>query len=75
MQKTSHKNHGKSNPREETVLPKQGSSIHFTSSMDSRMAKLENVIERLTETVELLADRTGVTKLTNSTPKEDLPWI
>lgn len=62
VQKTSHKNHGKSNPREETVLPKQGSSIHFTSSMDSRMAKLENVIERLTETVELLADRTGVTK-------------
>ncbi|KAG5418583.1 HAL9 [Candida metapsilosis] len=63
----SHKsNHEKSNTKPKTVLLNQTNGSNIPNSLDSRMSKLENVLERLTSTVELLADRVVVTKTSNS---------
>lgn len=56
IHKLSHKSHNSSS-KTDSVPVKQGINRDSSSSMESRMVKLESVLERLTNTVELLADR------------------
>ncbi|KAI5967954.1 hypothetical protein CANMA_002722 [Candida margitis] len=59
VHKLGHKSHDQFNLKSESVPSKQGDNTNFPNSLDSRMSKLERAIERLTDTVEILADRTG----------------
>ncbi|KAI5957788.1 hypothetical protein KGF57_003055 [Candida theae] len=63
ISKSDHKNHHEKHiSRTVPASSTQVNRTDSTNSLDFRMSKLESVLERLTGTVELLANRAGVTK-------------